>query len=196
MILDLERFLLINGNSCMFRLALKLFRMAHLWLLLCHICHLIRLDLWHTVHLRILMHRIGLLFSSSILLKRFLQALCSINWVCILFQCAPTILMAQAAASLVHRVVVIMMFRVAAILVHRVVVLRMFLAAATKVLPLHHRSSLLILGSCYLAMVGLVANLGADINLPLGCPSYRRCLVHPAVYLLNPQVKICQYYLI
>jgi hypothetical protein len=119
--------------------------------------------------------------------------------------------MSLAAATLVYRVVVIKMFLAVVILVHRVVVTKMFLAvvtlvhqvaatkmllAAIKVLPHHHRNSLLILGRCYLAMVGLGETLGADIRLPLDCPSYRRCLVHPAVYLLNPQVKICQYFLI
>ena len=77
-----------------------------------------------------------------------------------------------------------------------VAALRKLLTVATKVLLIRHRNALLILGSCYLLLVPLRECLGADILLPLGCPSLRRCLVHPAVYLLNPQVKICQYYLV
>ena len=68
------------------------------------------------------------------------------------------------------------------------------LAAASKVLLNHHRSSLHILGRCSLAR--LMECLGADNLLPLVGPSYRRNLVLPAVYLLNPQVKICRYYLV
>jgi len=74
------------------------------------------------------------------------------------------------------------------------VLLLKFLAAAIKVLLNHHRSSLHILGRCSLARV--MECLGADNLLPLVVPSYRRNLVHPAVYLLNPQVKICRYYLV
>ena len=104
------------------------------------------------------------------------------------------ILLLRALASLMAKVVAILLLLAAATKVLVVAPLKL-LAAASKVLLNHHRSSLHILGSCSLAR--LMGCLGdADNLLPLGCPSYRRRLVHPAVYLLNPQVKNCRDYLV
>jgi hypothetical protein len=112
------------------------------------------------------MHHIVRPFSSRILLKLFSLPLCSINWDSILLRRCAQALLMALAA----------------------------LAAGIKVLLHHHSSSFLVLGSSFSSL--MVKDLGTDILKLLGCPSLRRCLVHPAVVLLNHQVKICLYCLI